>query len=202
MRIWMAVAGVLLAIAAFGGEARANDKYWVIDYRMSAPLPNTSDFTGDFSFRGLGLEWHWMVNPKVSAGAGFGFNSFWEQTDELFSIDNVDISGDQFRYTNAVPILAMFRYYPMPAEAGYMRFYMGMGAGTYFVDRKLNISYLAADEDNWHFGFAPEVGVHLPFADYYTRGVFNVRYNYVLEAGDAPSQSWIDFEVGVAVDMP
>jgi len=138
----------------------------------------------------------------MSLGAVFGFNSFWEETSELFTIGNVDVSGDQFRYTNAVPMLGMFRYYPTPPESGSMRFYMGMGAGPYVIDRKLNVSYLAADDDNWHFGFAPEVGVHIPFADYSTRGVFNVRYNYAFEAGDAPGQSWIDFEVGIAVDTP
>jgi hypothetical protein len=202
MRFSVAVGAALFLVAGLGEEARATDMYWVMDYRTSAPLSNTSDFTGEFSWRGLGIEWHAMVARQVSAGVGFGFNSFWEETNELISVDNVDVSGEQFRYTNAIPIWGMFRYYPQPPEPGETRLFVGLDAGPYFVDRRLTIGFLAADDDNWHFGFAPEVGIQIPFSDYYTRGLFNVRYNYVLEAGDAPSQSWLDFEIGVAVDMP
>ncbi len=201
MRRFVIVAAALLVAACLGSRAQAQEKSWVMDYRMSTPLGNTSDFVGDFSWRGLGLEWHWMVQPKISAGVGFGFNSFWEETNEVVSVGAVDISGNQFRYTTAIPIIGMFRYHIKPSDVDAVGFYVGGDVGPYYIDRRATVGFLAADDDNWHFGVAAEGGIQVPI-EYYTRGVFNLRYNYAFESGDAPAQSWLDLELGVAVLTP
>ena len=71
-----------------------------------------------------------MLQPNVSAGLLLGWNVFAEQTDQLISFANAEVSGVQYRYVNAFPIMATAHYY-FGGRRNSIRPYVGGGAGTF-----------------------------------------------------------------------
>ena len=57
------------------------------------------------------------------------------------------------------------------------------------------------DENNWHFGFAPEVGLLIPVGEIAIMA--NAKYNYALSAGQPlgsgtdNSHSYMSFNIGL-----
>ena len=166
-----AVKGIIASLAlilVFSGEAKAQDWWWGITYEMSATssLPTNSDsdvnFIEDYSFRGLGIEARYV--PSRDANYSFGFNVGWNVLNEknefgeernTISLPNADITGTQLRYFNTVPLLANASYYF--GSRGGIRPYVGVNAGTYYIERRVDIGVVGIVEDNWHFGWAPVI---------------------------------------------
>ena len=91
---------VLLLIPLGTGSASA--QWWTaISYQPAAPLDNTKDFTDNFGWRGVGLDFKKQVKPALAVGLSFGWQVFDQQTDDVVSAFGLDISGDQFRYVNS-----------------------------------------------------------------------------------------------------
>src|SRR3954467_8906783 len=98
-----------LGIAALGMIAAAplqGQSWYVLSFQPAQPLSNTQDFTSNFAWRGIGLDYKTQIKPNLAVGANFGWQVFDEQTDEVVSAFGVDLSGDQFRYVNSWPMLA------------------------------------------------------------------------------------------------
>ena len=173
MKVIKAIIASLVLLLVSSGEAKAQDWWWGIMYEMSAAssLPGSSDsdinFIEDFSFRGLGIEARYL--PERGGKYSFGFNVAWNVLNEkndfgternTISLPNADVTGTQLRYFNAVPMLANASYYF--GDRGGIRPYFGINAGTYYIERRVEIGVSAITEDNWHFGWAPEVGIVVP----------------------------------------
>src|SRR3954453_6775350 len=102
-----------LGIAALGMIAAAplqGQSWYVLSFQPAQPLSNTQDFTSNFAWRGIGLDYKTQIKPNLAVGANFGWQVFDEQTDEVVSAFGVDLSGDQFRYVNSWPMLANITY--------------------------------------------------------------------------------------------
>jgi opacity protein-like surface antigen len=186
----MRVLGGLLiggALLFSAGEAAAVPWFWGVTYQMAQPTGDTREFTDDFSFWNLGAEGRAAISENMSAGVFFGWNSFYEDVNEVISFDNIDISGPQLRHVNAIPMLANFNYY-FGQPSGLMPF-IGAGVGTYWIENQMEISTVSFTNSNWHFGLAPEVGVTMRIGQA-VRGLFNVRYNYAFEADDITHSYW------------
>ncbi len=186
----MKVLGGLLISGALlftTGEAQAVPWFWGITYQVAQPTGDTREFTDDFSFLNLSAEGRAVINEHMTAGAVFGWNSFYEDVNELITFDNVDISGRQLRHVNAIPMLANFNYF-FGKPSGTMPF-IGAGVGTYWIENQMEIGTVAFTDSNWHFGVAPEFGVLMRLT-HSIRGMFNVRYNYAFEADDVTHSYW------------
>jgi hypothetical protein len=60
--------------------------------------------------------------------------------------------------------------------------YVAANVGTYYITQRLQLGANIFDNDHWHFGFAPEVGVVFDLGN--TVGlVLNGKYNYALSSG-------------------
>jgi hypothetical protein len=165
---------------------------------MASPTQNSQDFVSDYSFRGLGLEWL-QLKGSNSFGLSLGWNAMNDEGLTTQSADQADLTGFQFRYINAYSILLAGHHYL--GEAGRVRPFLGVKAGTYYIDRRIDVGLWRISDNNWHVGVAPEIGFAVPMAgnlqyeSFYTA----VRYNYAVAAGDAPYQSWVSVDVGFAV---
>jgi hypothetical protein len=142
-----------------------------LTYQPAQPLSNTQDFTNNFGWRGIGFEYRRQVKPNLALGLIFAWQVFDEQTDEVVSAFGVDISGDQFRYVNSWPMLAM--------------------------QHRMDVGLYTIEETNVHFGFGPEAGVAIPVRPDLA-AVLNTRLNYALAAGSVEHQSYLSFGIGVA----
>jgi len=207
-----AVKGIIASLAlllVFTGEAQAQDWWWGITYNMSASssLPANSDsdtnFIEDYSFRGLGIEARYV--PSRDASYSFGFNVGWNVLNEkndfgmernTISLPNADISGTQLRYFNTVPLLANASYYF--GDRGGIRPFVGVNAGTYYIERRVDIGVSAVVDDNWHFGWAPEVGLVVPLGRPEVALLTTIRYNWAFSAGGSGDQKFWGFNIGIA----
>jgi hypothetical protein len=199
----------LALIMVFGGEAQAQDWWWGITYQMSATssLPGNSDssvnFIEDFSFRGFGIDARYV--PERGAKYSFGFNAGWNVLNEkndfgternTISLPTADITGTQLRYFNSIPVLANASYYF--GERGGIRPYLGLNAGTYYIERRVDIGVSAIVDDAWHFGWAPEAGIVVPLGRPEVAMLFNVRYNWAFSSGGTGDQKYWGFNIGIA----
>lgn len=185
---------VLLLVPLATGTAAA--QWWTaLSYQPAAPLSNTQDFTENFGWRGIGLDFKKQVSSKVTAGFSFGWQVFDEQTDEVVSAFGVDISGDQFRYVNSFPLLVNLSYFL--GKQGGLRPYLGANVGGYVIEQRLELGLYAIEETNLHFGFAPEAGLAIPVQPN-VAAVLSGRYNYALSAGFVEDQTYLSIGLGIA----
>ena len=196
MRTALVVVAVLSAAGASPAHAQ-RDQWFGITWQMAQPLQNTHDFTSPYSFRGMGIEWRW-----VHRSTSFGINAAWNVMNQNVvgtgSFQSADITGKQFRYINAFPIMASLHVYLGP-EGG-ARGFLGANIGTYYIERQVDVGIFQITDNNWHFGLAPELGFAVPMRGGLGNTAFfaTARYNYGFAAGDAPYQSWLSVHVGFA----
>ena len=201
--------GALVAVALLlltGGEARAQDWWWGITYQMStqASLPVNSDadgnFVEDFSFRGIGFEGRYF--PQRGGKLSYGFSGSWnvlneEVRGETVSLPGVDITAEtQQRSVNAFPLLANAHYYL--GDRGGIRPYLGLSAGAYYIERRVDVSIVSVDDDSWHFGWAPEAGIVIPLGRPEVAAFGSVKYNWAFSSGGTGDQKYWTFDLGFA----
>jgi hypothetical protein len=191
---------VLVAAASVWGAAplhAQSEKWFGASWQMAQATANTHDFTPSYSFRGVGLEWRW-VHGSTSVGLNAAWNVMDDERIELASVGGVDITGKQFRYVNAWPIMLSAHLYMGKPEGA--RAYLGVNGGTYYIERVVDVGTFEVKDHNWHGGVAPELGFAVPVRNGMGNTAFFVsaRYNYAFAAGDAPYQSWLSVHVGFA----
>ncbi len=191
---------LILAVFVTGAAAQlARDYTGVVSYEISVPTGNTAEYGVNTSFRGFGFQGRRFLNPRMSWGFSWDWSTFNGQSEELISVGNMDISGHQHRIMYSMPILANFHYYfgdVHRVQESAVPF-VGIGAGTYWIKPVLEIGVLAFEDSNWHFGFAPEVGILIPVS-YYSDLFLSTKYNYAFESGDAEAQSYWTIFLGIA----
>ena len=55
-------------------------------YQISFPTGDTKNFTDNTSFRGFGLDFRYTLNKSTTVGMTFGWNVFYERTNETFEL--------------------------------------------------------------------------------------------------------------------
>lgn len=198
MRI-TAIAALTLLVPATAAAQRTGDKWFGMTWIMSSPTANSKQFTNDYSFRGLGMEWRQFKGSSTSVGLSLAWNCLNEETLETSSIGQVDITGDQFRYINAYSILLAGHKY-LGTNQGNARPFIGVKTGTYYINRRVDVGIWTVSDNSWHFGVAPELGFAVPMRHAVDGEAFYaaVRYNYAFAAGGTPYQSWIGIDIGIA----
>jgi len=190
----IAVTIIALTIGLSNSRAMAQSQEpWVIaTYQIAFPEGDTKDFIDATSFRGIGIEGRWFVRPNISAGVAVDWNVFFKTTDKPIDIPNGTITGEQNRVINAFPILATVHYYMGPDRA----FYVGLGAGPYYMSQRWDVGLYTFSNTSWHFGFAPEIGVSHEIAPH-TRAVLGLQYHHAFESEDTKLEYWV-LKLGVA----
>lgn len=188
---------IALLIAPFASSpAAAQDEWWLgLDYQVSTPLGDTKDFVSKTSWRGIGVEIRKFTTANVSIGGYFGWNVFNDDGKSQTTVEKVTVTGGTFRYVNVFPLMANAHYYL--GNPGGIRFFGGINGGAYVVERRLEISTFAINDNQWQFGFAPEIGIGKRMG-WSTTGFINAKYNYGFEAGGNDAISYLSFGIGLA----
>lgn len=190
------LACLLLASAVLAGGAHAQDYYFGVTYDTNLALQDSKDFAGDFSWIGMSLEGRKMFRPDASVGFVFG----WHEMDKEFTgvqslAPGIDVYSAQKRYINSFPMLLNAHYYF--GQQGQLRPHLGLGIGAYLVERRVEVGGLyQLDEDTWHFGLAPEVGVAWRVG-WQAAGLAGVRLNWAVKADDV-EELYLNFRIGMA----
>jgi opacity protein-like surface antigen len=170
--------------------------YHGFTYSMSVPAVGTNDYINAGSFRGANYEGYYELKPKFALSWLLGWNVFNnELRNETYVDDNVTITGNQFRYQNAFPMLVRALYLFGVPEG--IRPFVGAGLGVTYNKRRTDIGLYSLEADAWHFTMAPELGIMIPVG---MSGITSsVRYNYAVKARDLGQQSYFSFNLGFMI---
>ena len=170
-------------------------------YQISFPLGDTKDYTNNTSFRGVGLDFRYTLNKSTTVGMTFGWNVFYERTDETFELGNENsgaITGTQDRYLNSFPIMANIHYYF--GERRGVRPFVGLNAGVYRMVQRLGIGISAIQNNRWEWGVAPELGIIFP-VDRELSILVSGKYNYAFTGesvvGTNINHSYVSLNIGL-----
>ena len=174
------------------------------NYQMSLPMNQVKDFTSKASFRGFEMAYHQFIAEQFSVGLSVGWDVYYQDKNSAtgnFRFNNNEaiytITGNQYRYINFVPLLAIGRYY-FTDENSSVRPYAGLGLGTSWCEKRLEVGQYSSTISRWQFAMAPEVGMYVPVSD---QIAFNVgaRYYYSTRAanGRVPEVQQFSFNFGI-----
>lgn len=195
---WALCLLVFLAIPIARGNAQ-RQYVGTLSYTMAQPSGDASDFANNFSWLGFTVEGDWFLRPNISAGFISGWQEIYkEQSGDEFTFANGAVAGRTYRHIGSLPILARARYWTgTPGDRAHM--FAGLGLGTYWMKQTVDLGIYTAEENHWHFGVAPEVGV-LVKTGYDIGWTLNARYNYPIAGGDylaGKSASWSYWGFGI-----
>jgi hypothetical protein len=166
-------------------------------YDISMPTGDTEDFAGNISFRGFGVEARWFRSKHTALGFTWHWNVFHKQTDGTWEVENGHVTGHQFHRIYSSPVL--LTYYYQWGDAKYSKgtlWYAGLGAGAFWIEKRLEVGTGVHQATNWHMGVCPEVGMYygLSFNAYLNVAV---KYDYAFRSGEDTSQSYLCVCTGI-----
>ncbi len=168
-------------------------------YDISVPLGSTSDYIGNPSFRGFGVEARVFLGDNLTYGGSFNWAVFYEEIGPQEWDGDIEetgtVYGTQYRYINSFPIMGTVHYYF--GEWGATRPYIGGGLGAQKIDQRTDFGLYTDNKNKWRFGFAPEIGVLIP-VNFNSSINLSAKYQYAVKAGDHESVSYLNFKIGLA----
>lgn len=172
---------------------------WNFQWAMGFPMGETSDFISKASLRGFNIEGRGYVTDNILIGGRGGWNVFYQNLDNTtLELDgSTTVYGYQQRNMNAVPLMATAHY---AFNQGSVVPYIGIGLGTYFIQNRGYLGIYYFEEDAWHFGFCPEVGVIVPLGGSSSNTGLNaaLQYNMASKTSDTKAESWIGLNIGIS----
>jgi outer membrane protein W len=169
---------------------------FTIAYSVGIPTKDLSSFIGNTSFRGAIIDFQSFVKPNISVGISIGMNTFYAEKDyATYSVDNIAISGKQWRYSNHVPILLNANYYFKPDQKSNP--FLGIGLGAMYSRRNTDMYIYTIEEQAWNFTIQPAVGVLIK-RDKSSSLNISARYNFGLQSGNElkEDQSYLSLNLG------
>jgi outer membrane protein len=169
-----------------------------INYSIGFPVGDLSDFTQKASWRGATIDFRKMVQPNIGVGFSVGWNVFYEEfARDTYTIDNVSLTGKQFRYSNHFPMMINPTYYLKPGES--MNPYVSLGIGTMYTRRNTDMNLYTLEQEAWNFLLQPEVGVQYMINEAAALNVSG-KFNYGFKAGNEipTAQSFFTLNIGFA----
>jgi outer membrane protein W len=186
---------IILLIIVTSVSVQAQSSFFGMTYDVSIPTDNTADYISGVQWRGMGMEGRWYTSKNTSLGFAWDWNVFQEVVLETVDIENRSITGNQVRNINAFPFLLTGHYYLKGGS--FVQPFFGLGAGVYFVKKKLDVGIYGFEEDTWQWGLAPEVGLLFPM-DMGFNLMLKLRYNYAFDSGNGDALSYLGINVGFA----
>ena len=167
-------------------------------YDISLPAGATRDFAENVSFKGYGVEARWFRSNHRALGFSWHYNAFHQRADGTCAVDNGHVTGHQFHSVYSSPVL--LTYYCQWGDTRYGRgslWYLGLGAGAFRIEKKLEVGTGTHVSTNWHVGLCPEIGLYygLSFGAYLN---IAAKYNYAFKSGRETGQSYFCLCLGIA----
>ncbi|HEX6194138.1 MAG TPA: hypothetical protein VFZ42_17310 [Chitinophagaceae bacterium] len=190
---------ILSALALFCMHVAGAQLKVAVTYPIAFPVGDLSDYIDATSFRGISLELYKNIKPNVAVGLETSWSLFYAREDEkVYTEGTASISGVQYRYTNAVPILAMGKFFKPSANKPVVPF-GGLGVGTLFINRYADFGLYRVTNDTWQFCLRPELGIVIKGRDSNGPGVLvAAKYYAGFNTDDLEGQSYFSINIGLA----
>ena len=191
------ILSVLLFIA-IGANMTAQNKTNIY-YTMGMPMGNTNDYIDKTSFRGMGFEYQYLLSDNFALGGVLQWSTFYKSLPkDTYPINNGAITGYQYRYINTVPMYVTGTYY-LASDDAKIRPYLGLGVGTYWLEKRTDMGLYTDIYNSWHFGLIPKAGILIPVS-YSTSFYIGLDYNMAFKNNDMDTQSWLGISIGLDFD--
>lgn len=150
-----------------------------IEYNLSFPMGDLSDFISKMGYRGWNFELKGVVNDNLSVGGSFGWYGFSETFDrDTYFFEGGSLTTSIFNYYYSIPLRAVAHYYFLPDA--FIQPFAGVSIGTNYSEKRREVGFLVIEEKAWDFGITPEVGAIIPFGEMAMWGAqIKARYNFL-----------------------
>ena len=186
---------IFIFVVTISTTSQAQEWDWAtsLHYSVGIPTGDLKDYTDNISARGVFFEAKNFRSDQFSIGFSMGWQIFKDRLEGTFSQEGQDVTGTQVRYVNTLPIMFTSHYHM--GDPGGVRPYVGAGVGTVRSLQRTDVGLFTVQNNNWHFGFYPEVGVFIPVS--FDMGI-NVaaKYNYGLGTDESIDYSYLALSVG------
>lgn len=174
---------VFISFTSFAQEVLTN-----VTWNIGIPVSKMNQYTTDVTYRGFTIAGRRFLDKYNSVGFMTGWNVFDEKSYDPIDLAGGEngsgtLSGTQIRSVNSFPLLVGIHHHYGKKED--MRVFLGLNAGMYYILQRLDVGVYRLDNDNWHFGMAPEAGIIIPFDGENTGFYLGARYNYAFDSGTA-----------------
>ncbi|WP_430810845.1 MULTISPECIES: outer membrane beta-barrel protein [unclassified Carboxylicivirga] len=185
-----------LALISVGVVAQTKTNVF---YGIALPMADTKDYINPASFRGASIEYEKFVNPNVGLGILVGWNTFYEAKDrDTYPLNNGSITSNQYRYLNAIPIQATGKYYFADDDAP-IRPFVGLAAGTYYMEQRIDNGLFSTSYDGWTWSLAPKAGLLIPI-NFRASLAVSLDYSTSFKSSELDRHNWLGINVGFSWD--
>ncbi len=184
-----------LVAAPLVGLAQDQNIY-MIEYPIAFGVGDLGEFIDEPSFRGFNFGYRYLVDEEVAIGMDIGWQTFYEDRDLATYTDGTQsITGKQYRYMNMFTASAQVDKVFAPGSD--LRPFVGIGAGTSYARRTVDMGQWSLEKDPWQFMLQPEAGVSL----YLSNGnavLLSANYYWSFETQQLEAQSFLSLNIGYA----
>lgn len=167
-----------------------------VQYDISFGAGDLGDFITKPSFRGASVQYRYAVKNNILLGGDLAWNVFYEKNDyATYTEGTQSLSGIQYRYQNGIPILFQTDYLFNPDKK--FAPFVGIGIGTLYTERKVNMNIYIFEINTWQFLVKPEAGFLYNISEK-TSLKLGAKYYYGFKSSELESQSYITVSVGFA----
>lgn len=195
---------IILTIILFGfiQNSQAQSNLWTVNWDISSAIGSTGDFIDKTGFGGFSIDGRHFIENNISIGGSFSWHVFHEIYGNLppIEIEVVDgvgghISGTQYRYANVLPLLVIGHLYVDTGES--IKPYVGLGVGTVYMEERVEIGFVALQDNSWGLGIQPSIGAFIPFGVSSSGVNLAIKYTYGTNSGNIiDSVSLLTFSIG------
>lgn len=167
-------------------------------YGMAIPSGDLKDFISKTSFRGFSIDYKYMVKDNIGIGCDLGWNVFYQNRPYgTYTEGTMSLTGVQYRYTNVGWGYVTGHYYFL-SETNLMP-YVGVGIGTLYADRDLDMGLYYISQDDWQFAYRPEIGLLYKVDRVGVKA--NLKYQGATNSHDLKGQNYWAIGLGMEFDL-
>ena len=198
MQLAMKKIFILTLLGICAGTSLLAQNNFAVSYSIALPTGDLNDFIGKTSFRGIAFDYRYTVKDNIAIGFSAAMNTFYEsKPSDTYTVDNISLTGKQYRYSNNIPMLVTGTYFLSPEEP--LKPFVTLGIGTMYSRRNTDMNLYTVELEAWNFALQPEIGVQYELSDM-TALHLSLKYMQGFQAGNElkSSQSYFSLNVGFA----
>ena len=188
------IVGLVIAIIS---QVHGQGFIYNINWNIGIPTSDLKDFLSDedISLGGVSVDYRRFIQDNITVGGYFAWDFFNGSTQEMINIDDVDVSGFQRMFVNSFPIMLNSHYYFK--KQGDVRPYGGIGLGVVRSLQRVSIGTFDFQNNNWHFGLYPEVGLLIPVGEY-GNAMVGGKYMVAFATNDSIDYTYFSINIGIS----
>jgi hypothetical protein len=165
-----------------------------VNYLPALPLGNTANFTGNFTGRGVGMEFYLMKTRNSGFGIELSTTGFADQKqNETIQSGTVAVTGTQFNALSTTSVMPSYIF--VIGDHSKFKPFVSLAGGLTFLTQRVDMGVFVLKETGTHVSVRPEIGAMYKVSDYV--GIkLSTKYTSTFGGDVIASQSFLGFNLG------